>query len=883
MLTLPRFTYPAASLLFIVSCVSAATTPEPPKLRLSRDMLPTHYTVDLTIVPGQDKFKGIADIAVNIQQPGTLFWLNATQLDISEARLGTTPATIVPGGEQFVGLRFPSEQTGSGTLHIVYEGKISNSSSAGVFQLKDRGQPYVYTQFEPTDARRAFPCFDEPNFKVPWQLTLHVRESDMALSNTPQLSEAPGSGGMKTVRFAETKPLPSYLIAFAVGPFDAVSAGKVGKTPLRIIVPKGRGPEAKFAAESIPQLLKLLEDYFGTPYPYPKLDSIVMPIANFAMENVGLITYGQSLLLSKPDRDSISRQRMCAVVTAHEMAHQWFGDWVTTSWWNDIWLNEAFATWMENKITGEWKPDWNMSVTQVDDRLGAEGLDSLLSARKIRQPIEAEDDIANAFDGITYQKGAAVIEMFEHWIGSDTFRKGVRQYIKAHENGNATTADFEAAISAAAGKDIAPAFNSFLDQAGVPMVTTTLNCGGKQANLDLTQSRSLPIGSEAPSPQTWQIPVCVKYQSGGETYSQCELLTSPKGQMQLKHGRTCPSWVLGNNGEVGYYRVNYKGDLLNRMLETNNVVSLSVAERVGLLGDVSSLVDSGQLSPKVALSVVPRFSQDPDHQVVDSALQIAMLVKGHAVPDNLQRKGSAYLRDVFGKRALALGWQPQPSDDENTRLLRVDLVPQVAREGEQRDLIAEAEKLARAWLSDHKAVSPELTGSVLRTAAEYGDSELFDRYLAAAKQEQDPHTRETLIRAMGSFRDPALVKREEELLLTNTFDQREMFYAFLFGPLQYPETRDMPFNFVKANLDALLKKLPREVGGDFAAMLPDTGSAFCDETHRDEVKSFFQDKVKDYTGGPRNLAHTIEEIDVCIARKHVLGPDLAEFLRSQAN
>lgn len=874
----------ALSVLLLVSPLTAATLTDAPKLRLGTTTVPIRYSIDLTIVPNTDKFQGVADIQVNVNQPESVVWLNATSLQVKQASFQqngkSTSASVTAGGSNFIGLQFPGEVSGSGTLHLVYDGAISRNSSAGLFQLKDRDQWYVYSQFEPTDARRAFPSFDEPSFKVPWQLTLHVRKSDMALSNTPSLSETPEANGMKAVKFEETKPLPSYLVALAVGPFDAVSAGKVGKTPLRIIVPHGRASEAQYAAESIPQLLKLLEQYFGTPYPYQKLDSVVMPISNFAMENVGLITYGQSLLLSPPQSDTINRQRMCAIVTAHEMAHQWFGDLVTTSWWNDIWLNEAFATWMESKIVNEWKPEWNMDIAEVDSRLGAENLDSLVSARKIRQPIQSDNDIANAFDGITYEKGAAVIHMFEHWIGSDAFRKGVRQYIKDHANGNATTTDFEASISKAAGRNIAPAFDSFLDQAGIPVVSVALNCSGKRAMLDVAQKRSLPIGSHGSADQTWQIPICVKYSSNGETYSECDLFSQPKGELALKHGGGCPAWVLPNAGEVGYYRVNYQGDLLNKVL-TDDGTHLTTAERVGVLGDVRALVDSGEMSPKLALSLAPEFARDSERHVVESALNIAELLKSQAVPDALQPKASAYIREVFGTRARDLGWEPKPGEDDDRRLLRQDLVPAVASEGEDKELIAKAEQLARAWLSDHKAVSPNLVSSVLHVAAEFGDRDLFDRLHTAAKQEQDQRIRETIIRAMGSFRNPEIAKASMALLLTNEFDPREAFHALLFGPLAYPETRDLPFQFVKANLSALLARLPREVGGDFAAQLPVVGRAYCSEEKREEVKSFFEDKVKTYQGGPRTLAHTLEAVDLCMARKKTLGPELAAFLESR--
>lgn len=870
----------AWGLLLFVSCSLAANLPEAPKLRLGDSVKPSRYAADLTIVPDKDTFQGTVDINVTIARPQPVIWLNATKLDIKAATFNGQPATVTSSGDAFAGLQFREPVNGSGVLHLAYEGRINRNSSAGLFQMKDRDQWYVYSQFEPTDARRAFPSFDEPSFKVPWQLTLHVRQGDMALSNMPSVAETPEANGMKAVKFAQTKPLPSYLIALAVGPFDAVSAGNVGKTPLRIITPRGRGGEAKYAAEVIPQLLKRLEDYFGIPYPYEKLDSVVMPISNFAMENVGLITYGQSLLLSKPESDSIRRQRMCAIVSAHEMAHQWFGDLVTTAWWNDIWLNEAFATWMETKIVNEWKPSWNLEVEQVDERLGAMNLDSLVSTRKIRQPIESDNDIANAFDGITYQKGAAVITMFERWIGPDTFRKGVRQYIKQHANGNATTADFEAAISSAAGHDIAPAFNTFLDQAGVPVVSASLDCTGKQSVLQLSQKRSLPLGSPGSVPQTWQIPVCVKYSSKGEVYSECQMMSQPQMDMALKHGKGCPAWVLPNAGETGYYRVNYAGSMLQELL-AGGAKQLSTAERVGVLGDIRALVDGGQMSPKLALSLVPEFSNDADRQVTSSALNIAELVRSKAVPDELRPKGAAYIREVFGTRARKLGWKATASEDENMKLLRQELVPAVAREGEDPELIHGAQQLARAFLTDHKAVAPDLVRSVLTVAAEFGDRDLFDKFHAAAKAEPDRSTREALIRALGSFRNPEIAKSAIGLVLTGEFDLRESFYGLLFGPLAYPETQSVPFDFVRTNMDALLAKLPREVGGDFAAALPEVGRAFCDADHRDEVKSFFQDRVKEYTGGPRNLASTLETIDLCIARKKALGPELTAFLKSR--
>src|SRR6185369_2442583 len=276
--------------------------------------------------------------------------------------------------------------------------------------------------------------------------------------------------------------LPSYLIAFAVGPFEFVDAGVAGsnRVPVRIVTPKGRAAEAKYAASVTATILTRLEEYFGIPYPYGKSDQVAVPVTmGFgAMENAGMVTYGQNILLADPERDTPGRQRGYAVTAAHELAHQWFGDLVTTAWWDDIWLNEAFATWMESKIVGQWKPEWRMENIDVSERLGAMETDSLVTTRRIRQPITSDDDIANAFDDITYQKGAAVIRMFETWLGPAKFRNGVQAYLKQNADGAATVTQFLAAISKAAGKDVSPAFSTFLDQAGVPVVSMDLQCDG---------------------------------------------------------------------------------------------------------------------------------------------------------------------------------------------------------------------------------------------------------------------------------------------------------------------------------------------------------------------------------------------------------------------
>ena len=864
------------------ACALLSAAENAPKLRFGDSARPTHYAVDLTIEPGKDTFTGVADIDVTLREAAETIWLNAVAITIRDATIGGKPAKTVPGNDQVIGLSTGKRVAAGRTrLHLAYEGHISKNSSAGIFQLQEDNRWYVFTQFEPTDARRAFPCFDEPDFKTPWDISLRVPKDVLAVANTPQTAESDAGNGLKLVRFATTRSLPSYLVAIGAGPFETVDLGKVGRknTPMRLIVPHGKKDEAKYAAESVPELFRRLEEYFGIEYPYPKLDSIVMPIANFAMENAGLITYSEGLLLSKPENDTIGRQRGCAQTTAHEMAHQWFGDLVTTAWWDDIWLNEAFATWMEGKIVAAWKPEWHIDTTEVNDRLGAMGTDSLVTTRRIRQPIESNDDIANAFDDITYQKGAAVIRMFEQWVGGQNFRNGVQLYLKQNADGNATAAQFLAAVGKAAGKDVAPAFSTFLDQAGVPVVSMELQCEGAKPQLALSQKRYFPIGSPGNSHETWRIPFCVKYEAGGTIRNQCEVLADPRVTMPLEQAGTCPAWVMGNDRANGYYHVAYRPVTLQRLL-ANGVEHLSLPEKIGLLGDVGALVASGDILPADALALVPKFADSNEREIVDSVRRIARFATNDSlVPADLLPKGRQFIRDTFGARAARLGWRPSAGDSEDTRLLRQSLVPFVAQQGWEQRLIDEAKQLANAWLKDRSAVDPNMVNSVLRTAAQFGDRSFFDALVAALADEKDRKSRGAIFSALGAFENPELARAGFQLILTGNYDVREAFFRLLFGPLGYRETRTLPFEFVRQNLDAIVAKLPREVGADMAAALPFAGGGFCDAKGRAQVDEFFRDRVKQYTGGPRNLAQVLESINLCTATSAALGLSVAEFLK----
>ncbi len=859
--------------------VLAAPSLDPPKFRLDGSAQPLGYAVDLTMVPGRDTFRGTVDIEIEVRKPLQTIWLNGSDLTVEEAsfRSAGSPAeaATVAGSDQFVGFSLQHSVFGRGSLHIKYQGKLSRHSSAGIFQLMEAGDWYIYSWFQPTSARRAFPCFDEPGFKTPWQITLHVPENDMALSNTIVELESKEPNGLKAVRFKASPPLPSYLVALAVGPFQAVDAGRVGPTPVQVIVPRGKAAQAATAVRAVPQLLKLSEDYLGSPFPYEKLDMLAMPIGDSALGNVGLVTVPESILLAHPALESIQHQKELAETCSHQIANQWFGGLVTAEWWNDTWLNEGFATWMQRKIPAVWRPEWDFDLDVVQARLGAMRRDELPSARAVRQPILNNQDIASASDDITREKGAAVIEMLEHWINPERFRVGVQLYLKHHAGANATASDFASDMSISAAQDIAPILSGFLDQSGVPEISVKLKCD-KTPTLELRQKRSQPIAAPAKS-QVWRIPFCVAYVAGVGVHENCFVIDTPTADIELKEAQACPAWLLPNDDVSGYYQLAYEGDLLHRVLADNGR-RLSVEERVGVLGELNLQVRAGKTPATAALARVLEFNNDPAPEVVEAAADLASLFMASSIPGQLREQGAQFIHQQFGKRARALGWLASPDDSDDTRLLRQKLVPLVASAGDK-ELIAQAEKLARAWLKDRQAITAEMSEPLLKVAAEFGHRDLFDLLRSAAIEEQDHAVRQELLNALASFRKPEQAAASLGLLLSNNFDPREAFYALLFGPLEYAETRDLPFQFVKQHLDALLKLVPREGGKDYASALPKVGRTFCDAKHRDELNGFFADRVKDWAGGPRILAQTLDEIDLCISARQKLAPELTAFLR----
>jgi cytosol alanyl aminopeptidase len=870
------------------SAVPEGLAPPQPTLRLPRNFLPTGYAVRLDLDPAKSGFEGSIQIAGNLSEKSLVIWLNARKLTIHKAvaqRSGQPDVTLTatPAGDDFLSLRAPAAlDAGAWTLAIDYAADYEPLNTTGAFKQTVGDAAYVYTQFEAVYARRAFPCFDEPDNKVPWQVTLDVPRQLVAVANSPQVAEAPLAGDKKRVEFAPTKPLPSYLVAFGVGPFELVDAGKTRRgTPVRVITLAHRAADGAYAARTSAKLVDYLEDYFGTPYPYAKLDMLAIPITvGFgAMENAGLITYTETLMLMDA-KAAKERQLRWISVASHELAHQWFGDLVTMAYWDDIWLNEGFASWMGRKITARFEPAWHDDQAELNTLDSALANDSLVTARRIRQPIVAQDDIFTAFDRITYDKGASILNMFESYLGADTFQRGIRDHLAARAWGNATSTDFAAAISKAAGKDVGPAFATFLEQAGTPEITATTTCdGGGKATVALAQQRYLPPGSPAPpATRPWIVPVCVAYDSSGKRAEACTLLDHEAGTLALET-KACPRWVMPNVNARGYYRSVYSAAQLGA-LRDEAWPQLSWTERRGLFREVRDAASTGKLPLPLALSLVPKLLAGNDRFTVGPAIALPSGL-GRMVPDELLAKYEGWLRQTFGPGAQKAGLLPRDSDTLDLEITRAELVRAVAWRGREPKLVAEAVKLADRW----RDLPQSVRGQVLQIAVDANPA-LFERTLKEVLTETDRSKRQEMLRALATVRDPRRQTAALGLMLEAKLDPRETL-QMLFGGGGGgrggggggdDSNLAVSQQFFRDHEAAIMKNMPQDGTAGPFARLSGLFTQTCAADQRDAVTAYVQKTFATMPGGKRIVAQNLEQMDQCIARRKQLEPEIRAWL-----
>ncbi len=837
--------------------------------------MPTSYKVRLAIDPDRPAFDGAIEIAGDVTERSSVIWLHGKKLKIAKAvaRRGKSSValTVTPVGDDLLKIAAASAlDPGAWTLAIDYAGELDRVNTTGVFAQTVSGASYVFTKFEATYARRVFPVFDEPDVKVPWQLTLDVPKALVAVANTPQIFES-ALGQRKRIEFAPSKPLPSYLIAFAVGPFELVEAGKSrGGTPIRIITPAKRAADGAWAVKTVAPLLDALEDWFGTPYPFEKLDMIAVPITVGwgAMENAGLITTAENLMLFDQTA-SQERKHRWVIVTAHEIAHQWFGNLVTMKFYDDLWLNEGFANWIESKVTGAVDPTYRDDQGELDIRNNALQADSLVSARKIRQPILKVDDISTAFDGITYDKGASVLAMFERYLGPEVFQAGVRDYLAARKGGNATSADFAAAMEKASGKPVGKAFSSFLEQPGAPEITATLQCTGAP-QLALTQQRYVPPGAPAAQSATpWIVPVCVAFDDGGERAEACTLLDRESATLALPI-KACPKWTMLNAHGTGYYRVSYSTDQISA-LRDRGWSHLTWPERRAVFFDLETAMKNGKFPLTKLAAFVPKLVAGNDRFTLGPVLDLMSLLE-RTLADQVRPRYELWLRWTFGAAARKLGFLPKPGDTFDIEEQRRKLTRTVGWDARDPKLVAEAVRLAKNWRDLPQAVR----GLVLQIAVDARPA-IFEDVFKAAAAEPDRSRRDAIFSALARVRDPVRQKKALGMVIDPAYDIRETRLMLFAGTTD--ANRTVAREFFREHADKIIERSPKDGNNAPIAVYAYVFTMACSAALRDEIATYVTATFSKAVGGERVVAQSIEGMDQCIARKKLLETEMRTWLK----
>jgi aminopeptidase N len=868
----------------LASAAAPAASEAVPTGPLPRNVVPSDVALELKIDPAQPRFSGHVRMQVDVAKPTDTIWMHGRGLNITRAQflplhgaaidLHATQADVSGVLKVTGASRIPA---GKGVIAMDYDAPFGELQ--GAYKVKPDGRDYVITQMEPIGARTAFPGFDEPSFKQPWDITLIVPKDDVAVANSSELRSEPAGDGWKKITFRRTEALPSYLVAFAVGPWDVpqgpdIAANGARTTPihLRGVAAHGQGARMHYTLAHTPEIVRALEDYFGIPYPFDKLDNVAAP--DFwagAMENAGLIVYRDSLMF--PDETSaVSRRQSFWGTSSHELAHQWFGDLVTMRWWDDIWLNEGFATWMGNKIHGQLQPDAHTDRGLLEGAIGAMGADSLASARRIHEPIKDFTDIESGFDGITYQKGGATLAMFERYIGPDKFRTGIRNYLKAHARGNATSADLIAAVAAQSENPaaIAGAFRSFIDQPGVPFVKVALACSaGKTPALVIQQQRYLPLGSTASAAQTWGIPMTVRYADGDVVREQKMLVTGAQSRVALSQARACPAWVMPNAYGAGYYRFALTPALQQSL--SNAFPRLDEREQRMFADSMTAAYGAGQLTPAQLLAALPQFAAAPVRQTVTAGMGSTEWMAEHLLDDDAARaKFHARVADIYRPRLQQLGIAPKAGESDDDRLLRATLVGFFATELQDnsvRDAIGKQGREVLGLGGDGQlhidAVAQDLRSTALAVAVQDGGVAAFDAAEKHFRASQDAVVRSQLLGALGSVRDPALAERARALVFEPDLLRRNEIFSVAGNQIDDPKLRPAVRGWVDTHFVELEKRLApagaRLIGLYAAGMCSDEDAATLQRT--------FATRMQHVEGGPLELKQTVESIHLCAAQQ----------------
>ena len=833
-----------------------------PAYQLPTQVSPQRYAIRLTPDLRAFTFDGEETVDITVHEPVTEIVLNAIELAIHSVSASgpdgqTLDGTVGLDSEQErASFHFPQPLApGAWTLGISFSG-ILNDKLHGFYRstyTTADGQEKVLasTQFESTDARRAFPCWDEPALKAVFQVTLVIDADLTAISNAAIVHETPlPATRQKEVVFADTITMSSYLVAFIVGEFEATEPTDVDGTPLRVWAVPGKLHLAKFGQAIGAASLAFFNRYYGRSYPGDKLDLIAIPDFAFgAMENLGAITFRETALLVDENRAARSELERVADVVSHENAHMWFGDLVTMKWWNGLWLNEAFATFMEMMAVDDWKPEWQRWTSFAVSRAAALQIDGLQSTRSIEFPVRHPDEAAGMFDILTYEKGAAVLRMLEQYLGPDTFRAGINSYVGKHAYANAETTDLWDAIEESARQPVRSMMDSWVFQPGHPLISTAV----EDTTLVVSQHIFQYLPAEADATRRWQVPVFIRAKSGDQELTRTVLLEEDEVRLDLP---ARPDWVVVNAGGHGFYRVRYSPDLLQRLtgaLQTE----LSAIERFNLVNDTWAAALAGLTPLADYMDLLLLFEDETEHNVWSVIL--GSLHYLDRLLDPAHRPAlHARVHSLVGPSIERLGWQPADGEDALSGQLRGELLGALGTLGNDRATQAEARARYAAYKSDSAAVDPNLVPALVSIVAHSGGEADYDEFYTAFKTAKTPQEEMRYLFALAAFQPAELFERA--LVLTTNGEVRTQNAPFLMRQLLLnTQQRERAWQFLKDNWDAMLSHYP----GSTVPRMCEGVTGLVTPALEAEVTAFFADHpVK---GGEKMVQQHLEKLRIAVA------------------
>jgi aminopeptidase N/puromycin-sensitive aminopeptidase len=837
--------------------------------RLPLNVRPESYTLTLAPDLKDATFTGAESIDVTVLEPTSTVTLNAIEIAFQSVTVtvaGNSQKAVVSLDKDKEQATFTFAEklpAGKATLDIHYTG-ILNNELRGFYLSKTDRRNYAVTQFESTDARRAYPSFDEPALKATYDVSLVIDADDTAISNGAIISDTAGPiAGKHTLRFDRTPKMSTYLVAFLVGDFQC-SSGESDGVSIRVCATPDKVALTPFGLDVAKRVLHYYNNYFGIPYPLKKLDLIGLPdFEAGAMENFGAITYRETDLLLDEKTASVHAKKEVALVIAHEMAHQWFGDLVTMQWWDNLWLNEGFATWMEMKSVEKLYPEWQieqMIAGNIDETLN---LDAQPTTRAIRAKADTPDEINQMFDGIAYGKAGSVLQSVENYLGEETFRQGVHNYLAAHLYGNATAEDFWGAQTANSHKPVDKIMGSLVAQPGEPLLSFGEPANGKVA---VSQKRFyLSPSLKADPAQQWTLPVCFKTAQGQD----CQVLTPADKALTVP----AAPLLFANAGGNGYYRSAYTPSVY-KALVAGVESQLTPAERISLLGDAWAQMRANKLAVGDYLILTAAVKDDASPAVISSALSALDTIHDRIASTQAEKEAIARWAGQTFAPVYAKMPAPAASDDANQRELRAALFGFLGDFANDPAILGEARKLAQQYLTDPSSMDATLGQAALRVAATHGDAALFDQLQKRFETSTNPEIQESALRLLVRFEDPALLNRALEYTVSGKVRNQDAAYELGIA-LQIDSNRDQSWKFIQNNWEKVQAQLTTAMGGH---LVSSTGS-FCSAASREEVKSFFA--THKVPSSDKALRHALERIDGCSELRTLQEPNLKLWLAAQ--